>query len=64
MSQEPLPELWAKADLGERRRLMLAVLDTVYVELRDPTAAVTIRPKAVFEAVIMGGQALAELAPR
>ena len=52
MSQEPLPELWAKADLSERRRLLLTVLESVYVDSRDPTVPVTMRPKAVFREVI------------
>ena len=59
MSQEPLPELWAKADLGERRRLMLAVLDTIYVETRDTALPVTIRPKAAFQEVIRASAAVA-----
>ena len=48
-----LPELWAQADLSERRRLLLTVLDAVYVEL--PSAGVVnvaLRPKAAFEAVL------------
>ena len=44
-----LPELWAKADLSERRRLLLTVLDAVYVDTRNPEISITIRPKAVFE---------------
>ena len=43
-----LPELWAAADLSERRRLLLTVLDAVYVDARDAKAVVSIRPKAVF----------------
>ncbi len=48
---QSLPELWAQADLSERRRLLLAVLDAVYVDTRGTTATVTIRPKAVFKLV-------------
>ncbi len=47
-----LPELWAAADLSERRRLLLTVLDAVYVDTRQANAVVTIKPKAAFDAVL------------
>ena len=47
-----LPELWAAADLSERRRLLLTVLDAVYVDVREARALVSVRPKAAFEAVL------------
>ena len=47
-----LPELWAAADLSERRRLLLTVLDAVYVDAREARAVVSIRPKAAFEALL------------
>ena len=31
---EDLPALWEKADLGERRRILLTMLDAVYVDPR------------------------------
>ena len=46
---QSLPELWGKAVLSERRRLLLTVLATVYVDTRGMTANVAIRPKAVFK---------------
>ena len=46
-----LPDLWAAADLSERRRLLLTVLDAVYVDARNARAVVSIRPKAAFEAI-------------
>lgn len=49
-----LPELWALADLSERRRLLTTILDAVYVDVRDGDVGVTIRPKAAFDAVIAG----------
>ena len=52
-----LPELWAAADLAERRRLLLTLLDAVYVDAREARRAVGIRPKAAFEAVIAMSQA-------
>ncbi len=51
---EDLPTLWTEADAGERRRLLLAVLDAVYVDMREAKAVVSIRPKAAFEAVLIG----------
>ena len=47
-----LPALWTAADLPERRRLLLTVLDAVYVDARDTRAIVGIRPKAAFGAVL------------
>ena len=48
-----LPELWAAADLPERRRLLLTVLaNAVYVDARKARAVVSMRPKAAFEAVL------------
>ena len=49
-----LPDLWAAADVSERRRLLLTVLDAVYVDAREARAVVSIRPKAAFEAVVSG----------
>ncbi len=53
-----LPELWAEADLSERRRLLLTVLDAVYVDAREARAMVSIRPKAAFAAVLTESSAL------
>ena len=47
-----LPELWAAADLSERRRLLLTVLDAVHVNDRQARAMVSIGPKAAFAAVL------------
>ncbi len=47
-----LPELWALADLAERRRLLLTVLDAVYVDTRKAKGLVRVRPKPPFEAVL------------
>ncbi|PZC46097.1 MAG: hypothetical protein C1O27_002074 [Chloroflexi bacterium] len=54
-----LPELWAAADMGDRRRLLQTVLDAVYVDVRGAEATATLRPKAAFEAVL--GESLASL---
>ena len=53
-----LPELWAQADLRERRRLLLSILDAVYVDPRDPEAILRIRPKRAFAAVLGEAEAL------
>ena len=53
-----LPDLWASADLAERRRLLLTVLDAVYVDVRDPSAVMTIKPKAAFESVLGASRAI------
>ena len=47
-----LTDLWSAADLSERRRLLLTVLDAVYVDTRDKHAVVRIKPKAAFDAVL------------
>ena len=45
--------LWGGVDdPSERRRLLLTVLDAVYVDVRDAKAVVSIRPKAAFEVVV------------
>jgi len=40
-----LPKLWAGANLGERRRLLLAMLDAVYFDGKEAKSIVAIRPK-------------------
>jgi hypothetical protein len=48
---EHLPNLWREADLTERHRLLLTMLDGVYVDARESHSIVMIRPKAPFRAV-------------
>jgi site-specific DNA recombinase len=43
-----LPELWAGANLEERRRLILTMLDAVYVDAKDDRCIVGIKPKPPF----------------
>ena len=45
---ENLPELWKEADLGERRKLLLVMLDAVYVETVEEKAIVALKPKPAF----------------
>ena len=40
-----LPDLWEEADLAERRKLLMAMLDAVYVDTVEEKSVVTIRPK-------------------
>jgi len=60
--EQRLPELWAAADLSERRRLLLTLLDAVYVDIHDAKAVVSIRPKAAFEAVLNTAESAAPTA--
>ena len=48
---ERLPELWAGANMEERRNLLLAMLDAVYVDTKDARSVVAIKPKAPFRPV-------------
>lgn len=48
---EDLPGLWDQADLGERRLLLTAMLDAVYVDTIDKKGVVSFQPKAAFKAL-------------
>jgi hypothetical protein len=43
-----LPRLWAGANEEEKRRLLLTMLDAVYVDAKEDKAIVAIKPKATF----------------
>ena len=45
---EDLPRLWEEANLAERRKLLLTMLDAVYVDTVEEKAVVAIRPKSAF----------------
>ena len=45
---EDLPRLWEKADLGERRSILLTMLDAVYVDTVEEKRIVAIRPRPAF----------------
>ena len=45
---EDLPLLWGQADLTERRKLLVNMLDAVYVDTLEERAIVAIRPKPAF----------------
>ena len=46
---ENLAELWTKADLSERRRILMTMLEAVYVECRDEKQIVAIKAKPAFK---------------
>ena len=48
---ERLPDLWTGATGEERRRLLVTMLDAVYVDAKDERRIVAVRPKAPFQAV-------------
>ncbi len=46
-----LPKLWAGASLEERRRLLLTMLDAVYVDAKEDRSIVAVKPKPAFRPV-------------
>ena len=48
---ERLPNLWTGANLEERRKLLLTMLDAVYVDAKDERLIVAVRPRALFKPV-------------
>ena len=48
---EDLPVLWEEADLAERRKLLMAMLDAVYVDTVEEKSVVAIRPKPAFRPI-------------
>jgi len=48
---ENLPALWEEANLAERRKLLMAMLDAVYVDTVEEKAIVAIRPKPAFRPI-------------
>ena len=48
---ENLPTLWEEANPTERRKLLLTMLDAIYVDTVEEKAIVAIRPKPAFRAV-------------
>ena len=45
---EDPPRLWGKAGLGERRRILLTMLDSVYVDTVEEKRIVATRPRPAF----------------
>ena len=48
---QDLPELWGRADLSERRRILMTMLSAVYVDTVEEKRVVAIRPKPAFRAL-------------
>ena len=48
---EDLPVLWEEADLTERRKLLMAMLDSVYVDTAEEKSVVAIRPRPAFRPI-------------
>ncbi len=46
-----LPALWAKANEEERRKLLLTMLDGVYVDCKEERAVVGVKPKPPFRPI-------------
>ena len=49
---EDLPRLWKKADLTERRRILMTMLESVYVDTVEEKRVVAIRPKPAFRPLL------------
>ena len=48
---QDLPKLWAEANLAERRKLLLTMLDAVYVDAKQEKRIIAIKPKPPFRPV-------------
>ncbi len=48
---ELLPQLWEEADLRERRKILVAMLEGLYVDTVEEKAVVALRPKPAFQAL-------------
>jgi len=48
---QDLPRLWSEANLAERRKLLLTMMDAVYVDAKEEKRIVAIKPKPPFRPV-------------
>ncbi len=48
---EQLPDLWSEATLAERRKLLLTMLDAVYVDAKEERRIVALKVKAPFKPI-------------
>ena len=46
-----LRELWSEANLEDQRRLLLTILDAIYVDAKKTKSIVAIRPKPPFKPI-------------
>jgi hypothetical protein len=49
---EHLPRLWEKADIEERRRILMTMLDAVYVDTVEEKRIIAIRPRPAFRPLL------------
>ncbi len=47
-----LPSLWESATLSERRKLLINMLDAVYIDTRESRSIVAIKPKPPFKPIL------------
>ena len=48
---ETVPALWEQADLSERRRILMTMLDAVYVDTKEEKRIVAVEPKPAFRPI-------------
>jgi site-specific DNA recombinase len=46
-----LPRLWGNATIEERRKLLLTMLDAVYIDVKETKSIVAIKPKPPFKPI-------------
>ncbi len=46
-----LPRLWSNANIEERRKLLLTMLDAVYVDAKKTKSIIAVKPKPPFKPV-------------
>ena len=46
-----LPKLWAEANVDEQRRLLMTILDAVYVDAKKTRSVIAVKPKPPFRPV-------------
>ena len=46
-----LPRLWAGANMEERRKLLLTMIDAVYVDAKEDKCIVAVKPKPAFRPI-------------
>ena len=49
--RKELPRLWKRDNLGERRRILMSMLEAVYVECKEEKSIVAIKPKPAFRPI-------------
>ncbi|AGG08488.1 hypothetical protein btf_1423 [Dehalococcoides mccartyi BTF08] len=46
-----LPELWSKANLSEQRKILLTMLDAVYVDVKEHRSVIAVKAKPPFRPI-------------